>query len=290
MKSSSILEHLFLMLPTVTEHHSPDSKLHSLLKMVARKEVESLFSDFEPGFVDFKPFGELALPYYTMGAVDSLNLFDLDELIIFTFYWINRKRYRHVLDVGANIGLHSLILAKCGYDICAYEPDPIQFEILQRNLVLNNCPSVRAFNAAVSSKSGRMEFVRVLGNTTGSHLAGSKPHPYGDLERFPVNVERIEPLLAWADLMKLDVEGHEKDILLATTRKDWESTDALVEVQNPDNAAAVYEHFDNLGVALFAQKLNWRRVRHALDMPTNYREGTLFVTCRSEMPWGGTRL
>jgi hypothetical protein len=130
----------------------------------------------------------------------------------------------------------------------------------------------------------------VLGNTTGSHLAGSKPHPYGDLERFPVKVERAEPLLAWADLLKLDVEGHEKEILLTTKRKDWENTDALVEIQSPENATAVYEHFADLGVALFAQKINWRRVHHVLDMPKNYHEGTLFVTCRAEMPWGGSRL
>jgi FkbM family methyltransferase len=246
-----------------------------------------LFCEQDAKVKDFKPFGELVFPYHKMGAVDSLNLFDLDELIIFSFYWMNRERYHRVLDIGANIGLHSIILSKCGYEVRSYEPDPQHFEILKRNLVLNNGSSVQAFNAAVSSRAGELEFVRVLGNLTASHLAGSKPNPYGDLERFPVRVEAIEPLISWADLIKLDVEGHEKEVLLATNREQWLSTDALVEIENESNAASVYEHFTTLGVRLFSQKTNWQLVRDVDDMPTSYRQGTLFITCKSEMPWHG---
>lgn len=285
MSSTSILESLFLALPSLSRLHAHGSKLYDLLKQVARREVESLFSEVEPKVREFKPFGELVLPYHKMGTIDSLNLFDVDELIIFSFYWVNRKRYRRVLDIGANIGLHSIILSKCGFEVRAYEPDPRHFEILQRNLALNDCSNVQAFNAAVSSKAGEMEFVRVLGNLTASHLAGSKSNPYGDLERFPVKVEAIQPLINWADLIKLDVEGHEKEVILATNREHWLNTDALVEVENEGNAAAIYHHFSALGVNLFSQKTNWQPVRDVKDMPTSYREGTLFVTGKKEMPW-----
>lgn len=285
MSSTSILESFFMALPSLHSHHALGSKVYALLKKVARREVENLFSDHDATVKEFKPFGELLFPYHKMGAIDSLNLFDLDELIIFSFYWINRKRYKRVLDIGANIGLHSIILSKCGFEVRAYEPDPQHFEILQRNLALNNCSNVQAFNAAVSSKAGEMEFVRVLGNLTASHLAGSKANPYGDLERFPVQVEAIEPLISWADLIKLDVEGHEKEVLLVTNREHWLSTDALVEVENESNCAAIYEYLTTLGVRLFSQKTGWRLVRNINDMPTSYHEGTLFVTSKSEMPW-----
>lgn len=285
MSSTSILESLLLALPSLSNQHAPGSEVYSLLKQVARKEVENLFLGHDTQAREFKPFGNLVFPYHKMGAIDSLNLFDLDELIIFSFYWINRKKYRRVLDLGANIGLHSIILSKCGFEVRAYEPDPQHFEILQRNLALNNCSNVEPFNAAVSSKAGVMEFVRMLGNTTASHLAGSKPNPYGDLERFPVKVEAIEPLITWADLIKLDVEGHEKEVLLATNRDHWLDTDALVEVENEGNAASIYRHFTGLGVQLFSQKTNWQLVRDVDDMPTTYREGTIFLTCKSEMPW-----
>lgn len=288
MSSDSILESLFLALPSLSNQHTPSSKLYDLLKKVARREVENLFYEPDPKVREFMPFGSLIFPYHKMGAIDSLDLFGLDELIIFSFYWINRKRYRRVLDIGANIGLHSVILSKCGYEVRAYEPDPRHFESLQKNLALNSCSDVQTFNAAVSSKAGVMEFIRVLGNTTASHLAGSKPNAYGDLERFPVKVEAIEPLITWGDLIKLDVEGHEKEIILATNRKQWLNTDALVEVENESNSASIYKHLKTLGVQLFSQKTNWQPVHDVNDMPTNHCEGTLFVTSKNEMPWAGS--
>ena len=283
--SASILENLLLALPSLSNYHNPGSKVYTLLKQVARREVENLFSGDRPEAREFGPFGRLVFPYFKMGNIDSLNLFDLDELIIFSFYRANRKRYRRVLDIGANIGLHSIIMSKCGFDIRSYEPDPRHYEVLQKNLKLNNCDNVQPFNAAVSSQAGEMEFVRVLGNTTASHLAGSKPNPYGDLEKFPVKVEAFEPLIVWADLIKLDVEGHEKVVLLSTKRDQWLKTDALVEIENKDNAAAVFEHLTAMKVNLFSQKTGWQRVNSLDDIPTSYHEGTLFITCKSEMPW-----
>lgn len=285
MVSDPTLKSLFLALPSLNTHHAPGSEIYTLLKKVARREIENLFHQHEPKAMEFGPFGELVFPYYKMGAIDSINLFDLDELIIFSFYWKNRNTYNRVLDLGANVGLHSIILSKCGYEVRAYEPDPEHFKIMQRNLALNNCYNVQVTNAAISSKAGIMEFVRVLGNTTASHLAGSKANPYGKIEKFPVRVEAIESLVAWSDLIKLDVEGHEREILLAVSPDHWLNTDAFIEIENRDNATALYEHFTSLRVRLFSQKKNWQLVCDIEDMPTSYREGTLFVTSTDEMPW-----
>jgi FkbM family methyltransferase len=284
-KFSPILDGLFRALPTLHADHAPASELYALLKRVARGEVEELFQSEAPAVQRFGPFGELTFPYVSMGAVDSLSLFDLDELILFSFYWRNRRRYRRVLDVGANIGLHSIVLSRCGFEVRAFEPDPTHFGLLSRNLAINRCTRVTPVNAAVSRRPGTLEFVRVLGNTTGSHLAGSKASPYGELERFPVRVEAIRPLLAWADLVKLDVEGHEAEILLETRREDWLETDAVVEIGSPANAQAVCEHFRSIGVGLFAQKCGWSRVEEPASLPTSYRDGSLFITCKDAVPW-----
>lgn len=285
MASSSTLEDLIKVIPEIIDHHSPKSQLYALLKNIARKEVESLFSSSESKSVNFGPFGNLVFPYFKMGVVDSLNLFDVDELIIFSFYWANRKRYRRVLDIGANIGLHTVILSKCGYEVFSFEPDPQHHQILRRNIELNDCKSVHDNNAAVSNKSGQMEFIRVLGNTTGSHLAGAKKNPYGKLEKFQVIVEDINQYINEMDLIKLDAEGHEKEIILSTRIEDWLDTDAFVEIENEENANAVYNFFEGSKVNLFSQKRNWSRVANLEDMPLSYHDGSLFISCKEQMPW-----
>ena len=138
MVKSEILDNLIHLLPKLNSLHSPHTELHSFLKTVARKEVETLFAEKDDPNLTFHfgLFGNIVFPYVNMGAVDSLNLFDLDELIIFSFYWNNRKRYKNVLDLGANIGLHSIILQKCGYNVKSYEPDPLHFKLLQKNIKL----------------------------------------------------------------------------------------------------------------------------------------------------------
>jgi FkbM family methyltransferase len=281
----ALIEEIILKLPEIKDQHVRGGEKYNELKTEVRGEVEKIFADVEAAAKPFPPFGEIVFPYHKMGAIDSLNLFDLDELIIFSFYWLNRKRYKKVADIGANIGLHSIILSKCGYEVRCFEPDPKHFEIIKRNLALNNAGKVEPINAAVSAEDGELEFIRVLGNTTGSHIAGAKDNPYGELDKFPVEVKAIGPIMEWADLIKLDAEGHEREILLATTKEHWANTDALMEIQNDKNAKEVYGHFKKIGVNMFSQKINWQKVERLEDVPVGYKEGTLFVSMKEEMPW-----
>lgn len=264
--------------------HVPGTKVYALLKDVARREIEKRFSGTEPVPAEIGRLGAICLPYHGMGTVDSLDLFGLDELIILLFYWCNRGRYRRVVDIGANLGLHTIVLARCGFEVTAFEPDPLHFEVLQRNLTLNGVAGVDLRNAAVSVEAGEAMFVRVLGNTTGSHLLGSKDS-YGEREYFPVKTEPAKPLFASADFIKVDAEGHEREILLSTDAKDWEGTEAIVEVGNEGNAGAIFEHLTALGVGLFAQQKGWERVERVEEVPTSHRQGSLFISRGEKMPW-----
>jgi len=130
-----------------------------------------------------------------------------------------------------------------------------------------------------------MEFVRVLGNTTSSHLAGAKSNPYGELERFLVRVESIDRIMPAANFVKMDAEGQEKTIILSTTERHWAGADMMVEVGSKENAEAIYGHLRRLGLNAFAQRLGWGRVASLDDMPVSYKHGSLFVTARPEGPW-----
>jgi len=286
MNTSLELAEIIEALADAPTQHPRTSRLYRLLEKVAARVVrESPFAKTEGARQSLGGFGEIELPYVKMGAVDSLDLFGLDELIIFAFYLRNRTRYRHAADIGANLGLHSLLMARAGWQVTAYEPDPVHARLLERNLRLNRADAVTLVQAAVSDHGGEMEFVRVLGNTTSSHLAGAKANPYGELERFPVQVISIAEIMPQVDFVKMDAEGQEKTIILGTTADHWQRTDMMVEVGSETNARAIYEHLQKLGVHAFAQKLGWTEVKSLADMPVSYKDGSLFITRQLTMPW-----
>lgn len=278
-----IIEHL----PEIFSEHARTSAAYQELDQLTRTVAAgSGFRDSAARPVSFGPFGELVFPYTKMGAIDTLDLFGLDELIIFSFYWTNRARYRQAADIGANLGLHSLLMAQCGWHIKAYEPDPHHASLLRRNISHNaKTGHVELIEAAVSDKPGTLEFVRVLGNTTSSHLAGAKSSAYGQLEKFPVRVETIAAIMPAVDFVKMDAEGQEKIIILGTTAAHWSKTDMMVEVGSIENAHAIFDHLSALGVNAFAQKLGWGRVTSRDDMPTTYKDGSLFISAKSSMLW-----
>lgn len=267
------------------EQHARSHAAYQLLDKIVRDHVvNGPLTQTEGAIVDLGGLGRVELPYHKMGAIDSLDLFGLDELIIFSFYWANRQRYRNVADIGANIGLHSILMARCGWSVQAYEPDPVHAELFRRNTALNGVDA-SLFEAAVSDKPGRQEFVRVLGNTTSSHLAGAKANPYGELERFSVDVLAFKDIIGKVDFIKMDAEGQEKAMILSTRAADWNNTDMMVEVGTPENAEAIFTHLRTIGANAFAQKRGWGEVASLEDMPTSYKEGSLFVTSKSFMPW-----
>lgn len=276
-----------LLLDAIAESrhaHIPSTKLYQLIKGLVRPEFEKIFSSLTGEPQPFWKFGTLSLPYTKMGAIDSIDLFGLDELIIFSFYHANRGRYRRAIDIGGNLGLHSFVLSRCGFEVRTFEPDPWHFELLSKNMAANNASSVTSVQAAVSTQEGQAQFVRVLGNTTGSHLAGAKDS-YGAKEFFTVQTKAIAPLLEWADLAKIDAEGHEKELILAATPAILAKTDIMVEVGSSENAAAIFEHCRKIGVNMFAQKIGWKPAASAADLPISHRDGSLFISAKATMPW-----
>ena len=282
----STLGKMLKALPELKNFHHRHGLTYQMLDAIALDAAESIFGEGGAQEAVLGDLGSLKLPFVSMGEIKSTHLFGLDELIIFSFYLKNKNRYEKVYDIGANIGLHSIFLAMTGFDIVSYEPDPWHFKILQDNLKLNSVFSkVEARNMAVSTDIGELEFIRVLGNTTGSHLAGAKKEPYGDLEKFKVKVDAFKDILKDADLLKIDVEGHESALITSTSREDWVGTDAIVEIGTPENAEMVFEHMQTKGVNLFSQKNSWERVVRLEDMPTSYKDGSLFISLNGLMPW-----
>jgi len=268
------------------QDHARGTSLYRFVEGLANAAFLEAQPDFAAGKkIVIGELGSIVLPYEKMGAIDSIDLFGVDELLMISFYHRNRGRYARAADIGANLGLHSILLSLCGLTVEAYEPDPAHFEKLIRNLSLNGIKNCTVHKAAVSEKDGTMQFVRVLGNTTSSHLAGAKANPYGELERFDVAVHDIKAIAERVDLFKIDAEGHEAVLLNAIPIEAWTKVDAFVEIGTPENARAVFERFNKTGVNIFSQKRGWARVEKIEDVPVTYKEGGIFISAKSVMPW-----
>lgn len=281
---STILDDIILSIPSWKDRHYKQSDVYQQVAQTARKEVGLLFGEIEGKEKTIGPIGLLNFPYCKLGAIDSLDLFGLDELIIFSFYKQNQKRYKKTLDLGANIGLHSLIMGKLGFSVNAYEPDPKHYQLLVNNLKRNQVTNVTVHQAAVSTESGKASFTRVLGNTTSSHLTGAK-NPYGELEQFEVEIVDIKTILKDVDFVKMDVEGHEIEILRSLEKKHFETIDWMLEISTEENKVKMYELLQTLKINAFSQKCGWGKVKSLDDLPATHREGSLFLTNKEEMPW-----
>lgn len=273
---------LFPLLQQFPQEHGKSTNFYQFLEQACSSMIaDSGFSQAEPCFETMAEFGEIVLPYYSMGNIDSLKLFGLDELIIFAFYLANKDRYQKVADMGANIGLHTLLMAKLGWQVTAFEPDPVHVAKIHNHLALNKVAGVDVVEKAVSTSNETLTFTRLIGNRTGSHLKGCKQNIYGEVEEFAVECLPFAQQMKCFDFIKMDIEGAEAAAICSTAASDWESVDVMLEVGTTENAAQIWQHINTLGLNAFSQKTGWQRAQKLQDIPTGYIEGSLFLSMRT---------
>ena len=272
-------------IPKIREALNRETSFFNSIEKALQQEITDIFGEGGPNKIDFDGIGDNKLPFFSMGQINTTHLFGIDELIIFAFYLANKRNYNKVADIGANIGLHSIILRKLGYQVSSFEPDPRHCAQFSENMEANLINDGFALNqVAVSNKVGDIDFTRVTGNTTGSHITGAKG-AYGDLEKFSVSCVPFNEILRQHDLVKADVEGHEAVLVSSTNFADWANADLLLEIGSQENANKIYDHLNTIGVSIYSQKIGWRKVGSERDLPKNHREGSVYISTRKEMNW-----
>jgi FkbM family methyltransferase len=122
----------------------------------------------------------------------------------------------HFLDVGANIGSYTVLAAGAvGASVTAVEPIPATFRNLQRNIALNGLTAtVNAWQGGLSDSPGTLKFTECL-DTVNHVLAEGEVVP-----AIEVPVRTVDDLVGSnvPVLIKIDVEGHERAVLLGARR------------------------------------------------------------------------
>lgn len=121
------------------------------------------------------------------------------------------------VDVGANIGYYTLLMAKRCKKVFAIEPDKECFEILKKNVKDNNLKNVVLINKGASDKKEKKFLIKDKENLGNSKLNPSRPKaasPFdkGDiimtdtLDNLLINEQNIS-------LIKIDTQGWETQVI-----------------------------------------------------------------------------
>jgi FkbM family methyltransferase len=278
---------LFKKISSANNEHSNKSEWYKENSQKILTDVSKLYGAESTGSLILGEIGEIFFPHFSMGSINSEKLFNLDELIMTSYYYSSRQKYKKILDLGANIGLHTLLCKKLGFEVVSYEPDLIHLAQFEKVMKLNGLSTEGMTPKAISDKCATMDYIRILGNTTGSHLLGSKDEIFGPTETITVEVDDILEVLdkGQFDFVKMDVEGHEAVLLNRITAQSIANTDIMLEIGSEKNAKEIFTILTDKKILAYAQKINWGRVEKLEDLPSHHTHGSLFLSMQGPPNW-----
>ena len=175
---------------------------------------------------------------------------------------------RTAIDVGAHMGAYSLFLSQICERVIAVEPQEAVRRVLLRNIRLNKIRNVIVLPYAASSESGKTMVITGSGATA-------------KVTQGPVNVQtiRIDDVVvrffpqSGPEFVKIDVEGHELDVLKGMTRTLRERYPLLLVEVWHQNFDDVVKLLSQLGY-MMKEDIDltmYRPAKNMLFIPVNHR-------------------
>jgi len=162
----------------------------------------------------------------------------------------------NVVEVGANIGAHTVGLAKAvGTQgrVDAFEPQRACYALLQAQIALNQLHNVYAHRQAVGRAAGRL-WVPAINYTEFGNFAGTVLSSNRTATSEPVDVVTLDERMGDhpCSLLKVDVEGMEEDVIRGAA-KLIAKRHPLIYVENDrvENSRALVARLLGLGYRLW---------------------------------------
>ncbi len=141
----------------------------------------------------------------------------------------------NVVDVGANIGYYSVIaadqLAGTGF-IAAFEPDPDNYHLLQKNLKHNQCHHVDAVHAGLAEHNGDGELFLNDSNFGDHQMYDAGQGRASRPIRLVNGADYFQEKIQHIDLLKIDTQGAESAVitgLLPLLQKSGDKLSMIIE-------------------------------------------------------------
>lgn len=155
-----------------------------------------------------------------------------------------------VLDIGGYIGDTAIYFSNLGASmVYVYEPHPVLYQILSKNIELNNLKNVMAINCGASSENSiifEKEDNLYNGPTGAFGLKLSREREGKMVEMKAVSFEEIIENIGEIDFMKMDCEGCEFQSLLSCDRLHLKKIKKMV-VEYHDDPKNLIKHLENSG-------------------------------------------
>ncbi len=176
-------------------------------KILKKYGVDFYFKDTLGILTKRNPEDNFQYIFKTGYSCDAIPLMlSLDEKI---------KKSRIGFDIGANIGITSIWMAKNSGIVYSFEPEPNNIQRFKQNLSINFINNVNIINKAVSDIDGQAELF--LYESYGHHSLADK-HVSNVLEKINVETVMLDTFckdhnILEIDVLKVDVEGYELNVL-----------------------------------------------------------------------------
>lgn len=171
------------------------------------------------------------------------------------------------LDVGANIGLFTVVAARrvgLGGHVFAFEPSPREAHFLQRNIGLNRLSNVTIVQCAVAEREGTTQFA--IAGDGGLNSIMKNEHPAQQIQSWSsVDVTTLDAYISdnaiqHIALAKIDVEGGERNVLFGAKGLLSRQDPPLILCEFCDLTASgyqssgreLYDTFTAIGYKLFS--------------------------------------
>jgi FkbM family methyltransferase len=174
-------------------------------------------------FTKVKDNGDYKMYYHPLILSEVLMMSGLWEIYVKRTLTVGPNDV--FVDVGAHIGSYTIPVAKKAQKVIAFEPHKYTFELLTKNIALNHLTNIEAYNIAVSKKCGSLSFSyekeptysRIIDADQSSNTTVTNNAKRPDTNNIHlVNTIDLDSVLLKedrVDWIKIDVEGHELDVL-----------------------------------------------------------------------------
>jgi FkbM family methyltransferase len=172
---------------------------------------------------------------FVFNGTNKNNIWEEQSLHIFYNIVKNDNRpIKNIIDVGANVGLYSLYAKFLqNTNFYSFEPFKKTFDVLNKNIELNNITNVKTFNIGLSDKKETKE-LKISFDNNGLNTLGDNPLRFNTDDVTLIEVDTIDNLFYDKNIevnyIKIDTEGFEYYILTGA-KKTIEKYKPIIQLE-----------------------------------------------------------